>query len=127
MGRTTLPGQRRPSLRPATGAPSVRSPFHVRWLTPTVGAAVLGSLHALVVALPVLGTWGHGEGQAFAVGLFDFPLVAVLSLFAAGRSLLYNGPSWAYVSVFAVGGTLMYCGIGAAAGLAVRRLVRAIN
>jgi len=50
-----------------------------------------------------------------------------LSLFAAGRSLLYNGPSWVYVSVFAVGGTLMYCGIGAVAGLAVRRLVRAIN
>ena len=94
-------------------------------MTPTVGAAVLGSFHALVVAWPVIATWGNGEGQAFAVALFDFPLVAALSLFPAGRSLLYNGPSWAYVSVFAVGGTIMYGAVGAVAGLAVQRLVRA--
>ena len=96
----------------------------MRWITPTVGAAVLGSFHALVVALPVISTWGNGEGQAFAVALFDLPLVAVLSRLAAGRSLLYDGPTWAYVSVFAVGGTLMYCGAGALIGLAVQRLIR---
>ncbi len=89
-----------------------------------IGAAVLGSFHALVVALPVVSTWGNGEGQAFAVALFDLPLVAVLSRFAVGRSLLYNGPTWAYVSAFAVGGTLMYCAAGALVGLAVRRLLR---
>jgi hypothetical protein len=89
-----------------------------------VGAAVLGSFHALAVAWPVISTWGNGEGQAFVVALFDLPLVAALSRFTVGRSLLYNGPSWAYVSVFAVGGTLMYCGAGALVGLAVQRLLR---
>lgn len=75
----------------------------------------------------VIRTWGSGEGQAFAVALFDLPLVAVLSRFEAGNSLLHNGPSWAYVTVFAVGGTLLYCGAGAVAGLAVQRLVRAVR
>jgi hypothetical protein len=99
----------------------------MRWITPTLGAMVFGSFHALVVALPVISSWGNGEGQAFAVAIFDRPLVALLSLFAVGRSLLYNGPSWAYVSVFAAGGTLMYCGAGALAGLAVQRLIRAVR
>jgi hypothetical protein len=97
----------------------------MRWIAPTVGTTVFGSFHALVVALPVISTWGNGEGQAFAVAIFDLPLVALLSLFADGKSLLYNGPQWAYVSVFAVGGTLMYCGAGALAGLAVQRLISA--
>jgi len=94
-------------------------------MTPTVGATAFGSFHVLVVALPVISSWGNGEGQAFAVAIFDAPLVALLSLFAVGRSLLYDGPSWAYVGVFAAGGTLMYCGAGTLFGLAVQRLVRA--
>ena len=96
----------------------------MRWITPAVGAAVFGGFHALVVALPVIGTWGQGEGQAFAVAIFDLPLVEIVSLFAAGRSLLYNGPQWAYVGVFAIGGTLMYCAAGALVGLAARRLIK---
>ena len=96
----------------------------MRWITPAIGAAVFGSFHALVVALPVITTWGRGEGQAFAVAIFDFPLVEIVSLFAAGRSLLYNGPQWAYVGVFAIGGTLMYCAAGALVGLAARRLIK---
>jgi hypothetical protein len=88
---------------------------------------VFGSFHALMVALPVISTWGNGESQAFAVAIFDLPLVALLSLFAAGKSLLYNGPQWAYVGVFAVGGTLMYCGAGALIGLAVQRLISAVR
>ena len=99
----------------------------MRWSTPTVGATVFGMFHALVVAWPVISTWGKGEGQAFAVALFDFPLVAALSLFAAGRSLLYNGPSWLYVSLFAVGGTLMYCAAGALVGLLGQRMIRALR
>src|SRR5512145_2115437 len=99
----------------------------MRWMTPTVGAAVFGSFHVLAVALPVISTWGSGEGQAFAVALFDLPLCELLSLFAAGRSLLYNGPQWAYVGVFAVGGTLMYCGAGALVGLAVQRMICAVR
>jgi hypothetical protein len=96
----------------------------VRWITPTVGATVFGSFHALLVALPVVTSWGNGEGQAFAVAMFDRPLVALLSLFAVGRSLLYDGPNWAYVCVFAGGGTLMYCGVGVLVALAVQRLIR---
>jgi hypothetical protein len=80
-----------------------------------------------MVALPVISTWGNGESQAFAVAIFDLPLVALLSLFAAGKSLLYNGPQWAYVGVFAVGGTLMYCGAGALVGLAAQRLISAVR
>lgn len=99
----------------------------MRWITPTAGATVFGGFHALVVALPVISTWGSGEGQAFAVAIFDLPLVALLSLFAAGKSLLYNGPQWAYVAVFAVGGTLMYCGAGVLVGLAVQRLISAVR
>ena len=99
----------------------------MRWIAPTVGATVFGSFHALAVALPVVSTWGKGEGQAFAVAIFDLPLVALLSLFADGRSLLYNGPQWAYVGVFAVGGTLMDCGAGALVGLAVQRLISAVR
>jgi hypothetical protein len=98
-----------------------------RWITPTAGAIVFGSVHALIVALPVISTWGNGEGQAFAVAIFDAPLVALLSLFAAGRSLLYDGPSWVYVGVFAIGGTLLYCGAGAVVGFAVQRLIRAVR
>jgi hypothetical protein len=99
----------------------------MRWITPTVGASVFGSFHVLVVALPVISTWGSGEGQAFAVAIFDFPLVVLLSLFAGGKSLLYNGPQWAYVAVFAVGGTLMYCGAGALVGLGIQRLISALR
>ena len=99
----------------------------MRWTTPTVGATVFGSFHALVVALPVISSWGNGEGQAFAVAIFDLPLVALLSLFAEGRSLLYSGPAWAYVSVFAIGGTLMYCGAGALVGLAAQRLIATVR
>ena len=64
----------------------------MRWITPKVGATVFGIFHALVVALPVISTWGNGEGQAFAVAIFDLPLVAFLSLFEVGRSLLYKRP-----------------------------------
>lgn len=99
----------------------------MRWITPTIGATVFGSVHVLVVALPVISTWGNGEAQGFAVAIFDLPLVALLSLLAPGRSLLYNGPQWAYVGVFAVGGTLMYCGAGALVGLAVQRLISAVR
>jgi hypothetical protein len=99
----------------------------MRWITPTVGATVFGTFHALVVALPVISSWGNGEGQAFAVAIFDGPLVAFLSLLAVGKSLLYNGPNWAYVAVFAIGGTLMYCGAGVLVGLAVQRLIRAVR
>jgi hypothetical protein len=96
----------------------------MRWITPTFGATVFGSFHALLVALPVITSWGNGEGQAFAVAMFDRPLVALLSLFEGGRSLLYDGPNWAYVCVFAGGGTLMYCGVGILVALAVQRLIR---
>lgn len=99
----------------------------MHWITPTAGAILLGSFHALVVALPLVSTGGSGEGQAFAVMIFDLPLVALLSLFEAGKSLLYNGPPLAYVAVFAVVGTLMYCAAGALAGLVAQRLIRAVR
>jgi len=99
----------------------------MRWTAPLVGAIAFGSFHALAVALPVISTWGNGESQAFAVAIFDLPLVALLSVFAAGKSLLYNGPQWAYVAVFALGGTLMYCVAGALVGLAVQRLIGALR
>jgi hypothetical protein len=97
----------------------------MRWTPRKVGAIAFGVFHTLTVAFPVIGTWGTGESQAFTVALFDAPLVALLSLFPAGRSLLYNGPQWAYVSVFAIGGTLMHVGAGALVGHVVQRLVNA--
>ena len=44
-----------------------------RWIGPTVGALFFGSLHVALVAVPVVSTWGTGEGQAFAVLFFDLP------------------------------------------------------
>jgi hypothetical protein len=99
----------------------------MRWIAPKVGATVFGGLHLLVVGVPVISTWGNGEGQAFAVAIFDRPLVALISLFEVGEDLLYNGPNWAYVGVFAIGGTLMYSGAGALVGWAVQRLIRAVR
>lgn len=84
-----------------------------------IAASVFASFHIVAVALPVLSSHGQGETQAFAVMIFDIPLVWLLSVFG-GRAVLNGGP-W-YVAIFSVVGTLMYAVMGALLGFFVDRL-----
>jgi len=79
-------------------------------------AVVFAIIHTVVVAIPVLLSRGSGESQAFAVAIFDLPIVWLLGLSSGGRSVLYGSSPSIYILVFAVGGTIMYAAIGAVVG-----------
>ena len=77
--------------------------------------------HIALVATPVVSSGGIGEAQGFAVGVFDMPLVWLVS--AVGGGAILNGGHW-YVFVFSVVGTFMYAAAGAVVGLLVDRFRR---
>jgi hypothetical protein len=72
--------------------------------------------HILLVSAPVISSGGSGEGQGWAVMLFDLPLVLLVSIVPGGQGILNGYHQTAYVIIFGVGGALMYAGIGALIG-----------
>jgi len=89
-----------------------------------VTAGVFAIVHIIVVAIPVCLSGGSGESQAFAVAIFDLPIVWLLGFFPRGRAVLYGSSPSIYILVFAVGGTFMYAAIGALAGWGVHMIGR---
>jgi hypothetical protein len=94
----------------------------------SVVAAVFATLHVILVAVPLISSGGHGEGQAFAVVIFDFPLVWILHQVDWGREILYgnlgaNG-HWRYVLIFSLGGTIFWASVGALLAYGIKRLLR---
>ena len=91
-------------------------------------AIVFAALHVLLVAVPVLTSGGSGEGQAFAVAVFDFPLVWLLHQFEWGRDILFGNLGaigrGMYVTIFGIGGTILWAALGASSAYLIRRLVR---
>ena len=84
-----------------------------------LGALVLGSLHILLVTIPVLIDGATGESQAWLTYFADLPLVAAMM----AMGYLYDKTS--YLILVCVLGPLMYAAVGALAGAAVGRIVRA--
>ena len=80
-----------------------------------ITALVLMCFHFIVVVVPVISSGANGEGQGWAVMIFDMPLVWLLSAIPAGKRVLYEDMT-AYTLVFCVGGTLMYGAAGALIG-----------
>lgn len=95
----------------------------VRLPIPLIAASVLACLHVLTIVLTLIASGGHGEGQAFAVLLFDFPLVLLLQALPRGGYILYSSVT-AYVWFFSIAGTLMYAAIGYFLGVLIRVLIR---
>src|SRR5262245_19499917 len=89
------------------------------WAATWIMASLCALFHIVVVASPVLSSHGIGETQGFAVGIFDMPLVWLVS--ALGGGAILNGGRW-YVFIFSVFGTFMYAVAGALIGLLVDRL-----
>ena len=92
---------------------------------PWLCASGFALLHVATVVLMLVSSGGHGEGQAFGVLLFDFPLVLLLQVVPGGGYVLY-GSVTAYVWFFSIVGTLMYAGVGYVVGAILRRVVNAI-
>jgi hypothetical protein len=89
---------------------------------PLIGASVFALFHAVMVVSTLIATRGAGEGQAFIVALFDFPLVLLLQALPGGGHILY-GSTIAYVWFFSVAGTVLYAAIGFCAGILLRALI----
>ena len=83
-----------------------------------ITALVFTLFHFVVVVVPVVASRASGEGQAWLVMLFDFPLVLLLSMLPGGGQILYNNTA-AYTFVFCTIGTLMYAALGALVGLII--------
>ena len=94
----------------------------MRRLFPLISASAFAVLHVLTIVSTLISTGGHGEGQAFAVSLFDFPLVLLLQALPRGGYILY-GSVTAYVWFFSIVGTLMYAAIGYILGIVLRALI----
>ena len=90
---------------------------------PWICAVVFGALHVLFVVVPVVSSHGAGEGQAFTVALYDFPLVLLLQHVPRGGYILY-GSTLAYIWFFSVVGTLFHAGLGFLLWVALRAVVR---
>jgi hypothetical protein len=90
-------------------------------------AIVFAALHVLLVAAPLIISGGHGESQAFAVGIFDFPLAWLLGQSELGRDVLYGNLGASghsiYMLIFTLGGTIFWAGVGALLAFIVRRAV----
>lgn len=89
---------------------------------PWICALIFALFHVLVVVSTLLATRGAGEGQAFAVALFDFPLVLLLQALPKGGYILY-GSATAYVWFFSAAGTLMYAAVGYCFGALIKALM----
>jgi len=91
-------------------------------LLPLICASVFALLHALTVVSTLLYSNGAGEGQAFIVAVFDFPLVLLLQALPGGGHILY-GSNTAYFWFFSVAGTFLYAAIGYCVGVLLRALI----
>lgn len=102
----------------------------MRWITHPVCvvAIVFAMLHVLLVAVPVVSSGANGEAQAFAVVIFDFPLVWILSQFDWGLDILYGNLGTTgktiYVLIFSIGATIFWAGLGALLAYVITRLFR---
>jgi hypothetical protein len=76
-------------------------------IAPWVCAVFLSLAHVLIVVSTLVDTQGSGEGQAFLVLFYDFPLVVLLQNIPWGGYILYSSVS-AYVWFFSIAGTLMH-------------------
>ena len=90
--------------------------------SPLIGTLVFGLFHILTVVVTLFATHGHGEGQAFAVLLLDFPLVLLLESVPRGGHILYQSVT-AYIWFFSIAGTLMYAVVGYGFGVLLRILL----
>lgn len=100
-----------------------------RFLHPVcVVAIVFATLHVLLVAVPVVTSSGNGEAQGFAVLVFDFPLVWILSQSDWGRDILYGNLGTTgkaiYVLIFSIGATIFWAGLAALLAYVITRLFR---
>ena len=85
-------------------------------LAPWVCAIFFSLAHLLIVVSTLVDTGGGGEGQAFLVLFYDFPLVVLLQNIPWGGYILYNSVS-AYVWFFSIAGTLMHGIVGFGVGV----------
>lgn len=83
---------------------------------PWTCAFLFALAHLLIVVTTLFDTQGHGEGQAFLVLFYDFPLVLLLQHIPQGGYILYGSTS-AYMWFFSVVGTLMHGFIGFGVGM----------
>ena len=70
----------------------------------------------MIVVSALVDTGGSGEGQAFLVLFYDFPLVVLLQNIPQGAYILYNSAS-VYVWFFSIVGTLMHGLVGFGVGV----------
>lgn len=89
---------------------------------PLICASAFALFHVVMVVSTLFASRGAGEGQAFVVGLFDFPLVLLLRVLPGGGHILYGSVD-AYVWFFATAGTFMYAAIGYGIGTLLRALM----
>ena len=94
----------------------------MRHRLPWICASVFALFHVVIVGSTLLTSRGAGEGQAFVVALFDFPLVLLLRSLPGGAYILY-GSTTAYVWFFAIAGTLLYAAVGYCVGALLRALI----
>jgi hypothetical protein len=97
-----------------------------RLLVPLISASVFVCFHLLTIVWTLISSGGHGEGQAFAVLLLDFPLVLLLQALPSGGHILY-GSVTAYVWFFSIAGTLMYAAFGYFLGVLLRAVIRRVK
>jgi hypothetical protein len=84
--------------------------------TPWICAFLVALAHLLIVVTTLVDTQGSGEGQAFLVLFYDFPLVLLLDHIPQGGHILYSSIS-AYIWFFSIVGTLMHGLIGFGVGM----------
>lgn len=95
----------------------------VKWrLLPLICASAFTLFHVLTVVSTLISTHGAGEGQAFLVALFDFPLFLLLKALPGGGYILYESTA-AYIWFFSIAGTLFYAVAGYLAGVLLRVLM----
>lgn len=82
---------------------------------PWICAFLFALAHLLIVVTTLVDTQGSGEGQAFLVLFYDFPLVLLLGHIPRGGYILYSSIS-AYIWFFSIVGTLMHRLIGFGVG-----------
>jgi len=83
---------------------------------------VFALFHVVIVVSTLFTSRGAGEGQAFIVAIFDFPLVLLLQALPGGGHILY-GSTTAYVWFFSIAGTLLYAAIGYCMGALLRAAI----
>lgn len=102
----------------------------MRWFVHPVCvvAIVFATLHVLLVAVPVVTSSANGEAQAFAVLVFDFPLVWILRQSDWGLDILYGNlgatGKTIYMLIFSIGATIFWAGLSSLLTYVITRLFR---